>query len=327
MSRESCEETKTGKAGAGRARTNARTIAFLGQPNSGKSTLFNTLTGGHQRVGNWPGKTVEKKEGGFRHKGKQYIAVDLPGSYSLSAGSDEGIVTRDYIAGGEADIVCILADASQLERSLYMLADFALLNVPAILLLNMMDVAKDKGIAVDAKLLERRLGIPVVSFVASDPKGYGAFYAALENAGTTIKTPPAFCDGTEESDILTAADIKFKWIETLLDGAVKKTKENAAALSRFDRAAISNVRGKLIAIGVAVAGLIAAMIPFGIISEIAKMIPSLLGPPVTDFLQSAGIPRFLTSLLVGGILNTFVFAIQMAGFVFGITFAFGFLED
>ena len=84
------------------------TIALLGQPNSGKSTLFNALTGLRQHVGNWPGKTVEKKEGSFSHAGKEYKVADLPGSYSLSANSDEEVITRDYIASGKADIVCIL---------------------------------------------------------------------------------------------------------------------------------------------------------------------------------------------------------------------------
>ncbi|MDR1533112.1 MAG: ferrous iron transport protein B [Clostridiales bacterium] len=334
MSCEYCEDAKTKKSEGGRAKTSARVIALLGQPNSGKSTLFNTLTGGRQHVGNWPGKTVEKKDGAFKHKGRQYIAADLPGSYSLSAGSEEEIVTRDYIAGGDADVVCILADASQLERSLYMLADFAPLNVPAILLLNMMDVAKEKGIAVDAKLLEERLGIPVVPFVASDPKSYGAFYDALENAGTVIRTPPVFPETAASStgkpaepDVLAVADIKFKWIETLLEGAVKKTKESAAAFSRFDRIATSNISGKLLAIAIGIVGLIAAMIPFFAIGGAATLLPSLLGPPAAAFLQNLGLGAFLTSLVVGSVLNTFVFAIGMAAFVFGITFVFGLLED
>jgi ferrous iron transport protein B len=327
LSCEYCEDAKARKAGDGRAKTKARAIALLGQPNSGKSTLFNTLTGGHQHVGNWPGKTVEKKDGVFNSRGKQYIVTDLPGSYSLSAGSEEEIVTRDYIAGGEADVVCILADASQLERSLYMLADFASLNVPAILLLNMMDVAKDKGITVDAKLLEERLGIPVIPFVASNPKGYGAFYDVLENAGARIKNPPVFRDTGKEPGVLAMADIKFKWIENLLDGAVKKTRENATALSRFDRIATSAVMGKLLAICIGIAGFIAAAIPFFAIAGPVTMLPSLLGLPVAAFLRGAGIPPFWTSLLVGGLLNTFAFAISMAVFVFSITFVFSLLED
>ena len=101
-------------------------IALLGQPNSGKSTIFNMMTGSHQHVGNWPGKTVDQKEGECKWNGQRMILADLPGSYSLSAGSDEEVITRDYIATGNADLVLVMADASQLKRSLYMLADFVL---------------------------------------------------------------------------------------------------------------------------------------------------------------------------------------------------------
>ncbi|MCR5283555.1 MAG: ferrous iron transport protein B [Lachnospiraceae bacterium] len=160
------------------------TIALLGQPNSGKSTLFNALTGLRQHVGNWPGKTVEKKEGSFSHAGKEYLVADLPGSYSLSANSDEEVITRDYIASGKADVVCILADSSQLQRSLYMLADFAGIDAPCFLLLNMADVAKDQGKQIDAEAIEQKLGIPVIPFSATDTKAYGGFYEALDRALT-----------------------------------------------------------------------------------------------------------------------------------------------
>lgn len=159
-----------------------RKVALLGQPNSGKSTIFNMLTGSHQHVGNWPGKTVEKKEGHFSYSGNDYLLADLPGTYSLSANSDEEIVTRDYIASGDAELVCILADASQLERSLFMLADYAGINTPAMLVLTMNDVARAKGKSVDTKKLSQKLGIPVVSMVALDKKSYGDFYKTLESA-------------------------------------------------------------------------------------------------------------------------------------------------
>ena len=157
-------------------------IALLGQPNSGKSTLFNALTGMKQHVGNWPGKTVEKKEGSFKHNGKNYLVADLPGTYSLSANSDEEMITRDYIASGKADVICILADSSQLERSLYMLADYAGITVPCFLVLNMSDVAREQGKTVNASKLEEKLGIPVVSFTATDIRSYDEFYKALEYA-------------------------------------------------------------------------------------------------------------------------------------------------
>lgn len=156
------------------------TIALLSQPNAGKSTLFNGLTGSRQHVGNWPGKTVEKKEGTFKAGGNTYTVVDLPGSYSLSANSDEEIVTRDYIASGKADLICILVDASQLERSMFMLADYIGIQVPTVLLLNMMDVAKQQGQQIDCAALERELNIPVLPFVAADKKKYQSFYELLQ---------------------------------------------------------------------------------------------------------------------------------------------------
>ena len=158
------------------------TIALLGQPNSGKSTLFNALTGLRQHVGNWPGKTVEKKEGTFTRGGNTYSVADLPGSYSMSANSDEEVITRDFIASGKADVVCILADSSQLERSLFMLADYAGISAPCFLVLNMQDVAAQQGKSIDAQAIEKKLGIPVMLFSATDQKAYDTFYATLERA-------------------------------------------------------------------------------------------------------------------------------------------------
>ena len=155
------------------------TIALLSQPNAGKSTLFNGLTGARQHVGNWPGKTVEKKEGTFHYEGHSFTVVDLPGSYSLSANSDEEVVTRDYIASGEANLICILIDASQLERSLFMLADYAGINVPVVILLNMMDVAEKEGKTIKDQALQEALHVPVIPFVAADRHYYAKLYQLL----------------------------------------------------------------------------------------------------------------------------------------------------
>ena len=157
-------------------------IALLGQPNAGKSTIFNGLTGLRQHVGNWPGKTVEKKEGTFTVDGQEILVAELPGSYSLSANSDEEIVTRDYIISGNADMVLIIIDASQLERSLYMMADYAGIKVPAVLVLNLMDVAKQKGMTINTDSLSKKLGIPVIPFVAADKKGYDGLKKDLSKA-------------------------------------------------------------------------------------------------------------------------------------------------
>ena len=157
-------------------------IALLGQPNSGKSTLFNGLTGARQHVGNWAGKTVEKMEGKFSHNGNQYEIVDLPGSYSLSAISQEEIITRDYISNGNADIVFILVDSSQIERSMFMLADYAGIKVPAVLILNLMDIANSQGKTFDCAAIAEKLNIPVVPFNATNKKDYEVLFEATIKA-------------------------------------------------------------------------------------------------------------------------------------------------
>jgi ferrous iron transport protein B len=227
---------------------NETVIALLGQPNSGKSTLFNALTGLKQHVGNWPGKTVEKKEGVFEHNGKKYLVADLPGTYSLSANSDEEIITRDYIACGKADVVCILADSSQLERSLYMLADYAGITLPTFLLLNMSDVAAEQGKKIDAKEIEKKLGIPVVLFSAQDRKNYDIFYEALERAVNKKTTLSSAALDAKYSTIEAYARIKPLVPADVIPGYSKvwlaaKAVEGDAPVTAKIRSALENEGG------------------------------------------------------------------------------------
>ncbi|MCK9150369.1 ferrous iron transport protein B [Methanobacterium alcaliphilum] len=146
-------------------------IALAGNPNVGKSTLFNQLTGMRQHVGNWPGKTVEKKEGIFGYDDKEIQVVDLPGNYSLSAYSIEEIVSRDYIVEENPDVVVNIIDASNLERNLYLTIQMMELGANLVLALNMNKFASKKGLSIDAKKLSKLLGIPVVKIEASDETG------------------------------------------------------------------------------------------------------------------------------------------------------------
>ena len=157
-------------------------VALAGQPNTGKSTVFNRLTGAKQHVGNWPGKTVEQKSGEFSRDEKHFQLVDLPGTYSLTANSLEERIARDYIIEGEADVVVVMADASQLERSLYLLTEVLLLPVPVILALNMMDVAEDQGKSIRVDELEKRLGVPVIPMTAARGRGIDQLIDAIESA-------------------------------------------------------------------------------------------------------------------------------------------------
>ena len=144
------------------------TIALAGNPNSGKSTIFNSLTGGRQHVGNWPGKTVEKKEGIWRHDGREIKVVDLPGTYSLSAYSLEEVIARDYIVHERPQVVVSVVDAANLERNLYLAVQILELGADLVIALNMSDTAESRGYKIDiAKLSEGLGGIPVVPTVAS----------------------------------------------------------------------------------------------------------------------------------------------------------------
>lgn len=147
-------------------------VALAGNPNSGKSTIFNALTGSRQHVGNWPGKTVEHKFGQFSHDGFNIEVTDLPGSYSLTAFSEEEIIARDFILEGQADVVVAIVDASNLERNLYLVTQILESQARMILVLNMRDKADRLGYEIDIQALcDLLVGIPVVSMVAIRGEG------------------------------------------------------------------------------------------------------------------------------------------------------------
>ncbi len=148
-------------------------IALVGNPNSGKTTLFNALTGSNQHIGNWPGVTVEKKEGKFKHKEIQYSVIDLPGTYSLGAYSEDEIVARDFILKGNPDVVINVVDATNIERNLYLTSQLLEMGTKVVVALNMMDEAKQKNIEIDVHALSKSLGVPVVATIASKNKGLG----------------------------------------------------------------------------------------------------------------------------------------------------------
>jgi len=147
------------------------TMALAGNPNSGKTTLFNQLTGARQHVGNYPGITVDHKEGQMRHNQHKIILTDLPGTYSMTAYTAEELVTRDYLVKERPQVVINIVDASNLERNLYLTVQLLELGVPLVIALNMIDVAQDRGIEVKAKILAKLLGVPVVPIIARSGHG------------------------------------------------------------------------------------------------------------------------------------------------------------
>lgn len=146
-------------------------VALAGNPNSGKTTVFNNLTGARQHVGNWPGVTVEKKQGNRNFKGYSIKVVDLPGVYSLTAYSLDEVIARDFVVDERPDVVVDVVDASNLERNLYLAIQLLEMEANLVIALNMMDVAESRGYEIDVAELSRLLGTPVIPMVAARNQG------------------------------------------------------------------------------------------------------------------------------------------------------------
>lgn len=202
-----------------------QTIALIGNPNCGKTTLFNDLTGTNQRTGNWPGVTVDRKEGKYKYDGTEVTVIDLPGVYALDgedqdSGLDE-LIARDYLLSGEADLVINIVDASNLERNLYLTTQIMEMRVPMVATLNMMDVARDRELDIDTDILSQRLGCYVIPISAFLGEGIDLLKSRINefidnpgNLPTVVAYPAVIEDGLNQIEPLVTAKGKNRKIST-----------------------------------------------------------------------------------------------------------------
>ena len=217
------------------------TVGLAGNPNVGKTTVFNQLTGMHQHVGNWPGKTVERAEGYFTHGDYHYHMVDLPGNYALSAHSIEEIVSRDFIVDDDSDVIINVVDAANLERNLYLTVQMMELGANLILAVNMVDFAKKKGHFINMDLMSELLGFPVIEINAKTKKGFDELLKTVEKqAKNPIDSSKKLSYGFELKDHLIDIQNLIEKDEGLMDvpsvwTAIKLLEKDSIVISKVQK--------------------------------------------------------------------------------------------
>lgn len=290
-------------------------VALVGNPNTGKSTVFNYLTGLKQHTGNWPGKTVTSARGEYKYKGREYILVDLPGSYSLFTASKDEEVTRDFLCYGNYDAVVVVADATCLERNLNLLLQVSRLTKKAILCINLIDEAKKRNITIDRQGLENELKIPVVLTAARSGLGMDELKKAIESVSlkqgesedlknlSYLECGPEIREKITEQNYIYANELKKKYV-----------KEDAGKLNRdkkIDDIITSQKYG--IPIMLALLGLI-----FWLTVQGANLPSRVLGNflfglqyKLDALFKAMGVNDFIRSLLVDGAYRSLAWVVSV----------------
>ena len=293
------------------------TAALLGNPNVGKTTLFNALTGSNQYVGNWAGVTVEKKEGFIDNKIK---IVDLPGIYAMDTYSNEEKVSKEFLQNGNVDVIINIVDASSLDRNLYLTTQLKQFNKPIILVLNMLDVAISKGLDIDFNLLSERLGVKIIPIVAS--KGTGI----SEVKNCILKKDYV----TASSNKLKFKDEKetYAYIEALLKSSTNKNNDNKVSITeKIDKIVLNRALAYPLFFG---SLFLFFMFTFNWVGQhLADFVDSLLNDSFVPFLTSllANNSPWFSSLLIDGIIGGVGSVIVFLPVILALFLGISFLED
>lgn len=293
-------------------------VALAGNPNTGKTTIFNRLTGARQKVGNWPGVTVDKKVGSFEHGGQKVEIVDLPGTYSLNARSAEEKVVVDFLTNQPSDVIVNVLDASNLERNLFFTLQLLEYKIPTILTLNMMDEADANGIHIDVKKLESIIGMPVVAAVAKEKNAMHALVDAVTGSGLTecrlseriekhINEVNTLRRGGAADVEEAIAELRYALIDEILDEAVTKEDKGGAVGWQGKLDAILTHPILAIPIFLALVYLVFNLTFEWVGQPISDALADFIDGPLTDTvvesLEAAGVSEWLFSLVVDGIIG------------------------
>ena len=293
-------------------------VALAGNPNVGKTTIFNRLTGARQKVGNWPGVTVDKKVGTFEHGGHKVEIIDLPGTYSLNARSAEEKVVVDYLLSEPPSVIVNVLDASNLERNLFLTLQLLEYKIPTILTLNMMDEADANGIHIDTKKIEKIIGMPVVAAVAKEKNAMHALVDAVTGSALAechlsdriekhiaeVKELRAKGGAAVEEAV---ADLRYVLINEILKAAVTKEKKETASSwqDKLDAIVTHPVLSIPIFLGLVY---LVFKLTFEWVGQVAAdALAEFIEGPFTDSvvasLESAGVEDWVFSLVVDGIIG------------------------
>jgi len=305
------------------------TIAFAGNPNVGKSTIFNGLTGLHQHTGNWPGKTVTNASGVSNYKNKSFLLIDLPGTYSLMSNSQEEEIARDYILSGNPDVTVVVVDATCLERNLNLVFQVMEITNNVIVCVNLLDEAKKKHIDIDLKELEKELGVPVVGTTARDKSTLHTLVDCIYKVCTkATKCTPNLIqyESNEQDEIVSSIMKRAEEITNLV--CTFNNKDYNLKNKKIDKILTSKKFG--IPIMLAFLGIIfwitivGANYPSSLLSNFFNYIQDKL----LYLFNILHIPTFITELLINGMYKTVAWVVAVMLPPMAIFFPlFTFLED
>ena len=284
-------------------------VALAGNPNVGKSTVFNALTHLHQHTGNWPGKTVAVARGAYTYQGEDYAVVDLPGTYSLFAESAEEEIARNFLCSGQADVTLVVADATCLERNLNLLLQIMEKTYPVVLCVNLLDEAAHKGIALDLAALEDALGVPVVGTAARDGEGLETLRRVLRQAVRAPLPPPPRQVPPHEED-QEAAALMARAAE--LAALAARVPPDAHRLDRrLDRLLTSRRTGLLAML--ALLGLVFWLTIAGanVPSRLLSQVLGSLQEPLRALLLQWGLPAEVCAALCDGVYRTVAWVVSV----------------